>query len=56
MNGRVTKKLRQLFNPKSGDEISKKAYKKSKKHWKTLSDQEKKEFIKNLETVQQSNK
>lgn len=55
MNGQAAKKLRQLFNPKEGDEISKKAYKKAKKHFKQLTDQDKSEFIKNLEKVQQSN-
>ena len=56
MNGRTTKKLRKLFNPKDGDEISKRAYKKSKKHFQKLTPEQKHEFIKNLETVQQSNK
>lgn len=56
MNGKNAKKLRKLFNPEEGDEISKKAYKTSKKHFKNLSEKQKKEFIKNLETVQQSNK
>jgi len=56
MNGKVSKALRSLFNPREGNEISKKAYRIAKKNYKQLNQQEKKDFIKNLETVQNSNK
>jgi len=56
MNGKVSKALRSLFNPEEGNEVSKKAYRIAKKNYKQLNQQDKKNFIKNLETVQNSNK
>ena len=54
MNGRSCKLLRKLFNPAEGDAISKKSYRVAKKHFQKLDDKEKVEFIKNLETIHNS--
>ena len=56
MNQRSAKKLRKLFNPAEGDEISKKAYRVAKKHYKKLPAEEKAKFIQNLEIIENSNK
>jgi|TARA_A200000159_G_C7334329_1_gene344378 hypothetical protein len=54
MNGRTTKKLKKLFNPEEGDEISKKSYRVAKKHYNRLNKQEKKDFLANLNKVNNS--
>ena len=56
MNQKSCKKLRQIFNPQEGDAISKKSYRIAKKHYRRLSPEEKSQFIKNLETIQNSKK
>lgn len=56
MNGKTAKALRKLFNPKEGDEVSKKAYRVAKRNYQKLNQEQRQEFIKNLETVQNSNK
>lgn len=54
MNGSQAKMLRSFLNPQSGDEISKKVYRKAKKEFSILSDKEKQDFIKNLNIVKNS--
>lgn len=54
MNGKAAKKLKQLFNPKEGDEISKKSYRVAKKHYNKLNKEEKQKFLSNLNQVQNS--
>ncbi len=54
MRGKACKRLKTLFNPKEGDETSKKAYRLAKKQYKSFNEDEKKSFIKNLEIIHNS--
>lgn len=56
MNQKNAKRLRRIFNPQEGDEVSKKSYRVAKKHFKKLPQEEKAKFIKNLETIENSTK
>lgn len=54
MRGKVCKILKTLFNPKEGDETSRKAYRIAKKQYKNMNEDEKKSFILNLQKIQNS--
>lgn len=54
MNSKKAKALRSFLNPKEGDEISKRVYRKAKKEFSRLSDKQKHEFINNLNIVKNS--
>jgi hypothetical protein len=54
VRGKACKRLKTLFNPKEGDETSKKAYRLAKKQYKSFNEDEKESFIKNLEIIHNS--
>jgi len=51
MNKRIVKKLKLIFNPKEGGEVSRRAYRLAKKKYTRLSSTEKENFIKHLELI-----
>ena len=54
MNGQKAKQLRNFINPKDGDQISKRVYRKAKKEFSKLTEKEKHQFINNLNIVNNS--
>ena len=54
MNGSKSKALRRFINPAEGDQISKKVYRRAKKEFSKLNEQQKNEFINNLNIVKNS--
>lgn len=54
MRGKACKILKTLFNPKEGDETSRKAYRIAKKQYKNMSEDEKKSFVQNLQKIHNS--
>ncbi len=54
MNATKAKALRSFINPKEGDQISKKVYRKAKKEFSKLNEKQKQEFINNLNIVNNS--
>jgi len=51
MNKKAVKRLKLIFNPQEGDEVSNRSFRLAKKKYTRMSSEEKKEFIKHLELI-----